>query len=202
MTSPDGSSGSISSVLLTWHFALNALFTVVSTCGINYYIDRDKMSKSGSREFTIVGTNTFPDTLVFTAIVALVVYAGSGGIRKRIAVTGDGPRPLRAEVLESSMFARVFMGGHRTVWSFVGYSLVVPGIVVSGLQTFACWYAVGFDKEPTCRTESLDNWLLCTEATKGLIAVFLYTLNYISAHDERQTDVQALFINKNAKKKD
>ena len=187
-----------SRVLITPHFAGNVIFSVVSTVGMNYLIDKyiKEQQQEPAAEYVIVGQTTPIDFLIFTAIVSLIVYAGTGSIVKRITssktpVTSRAPRPLSATVLDESSFARVFMGGQRTALGFVGYCLLLPGLVITCLQTFVCWRSQGYRGDAVCKTRNLEDWLFYTEMTKGIIAAIVFTINYIAAHDERQSEIRA-----------
>jgi hypothetical protein len=172
-------------------FWILLVVSVVLTCGVNYGIDYG-MNKDKDVPIKAADGNLLLNILIFTLIVGLITFFGSGSIHQRIRQNLQPP--VAQVVLCDTLFKRiVFFSWAIPSWKdrlprFLCQILFFPGIAIVILTYIICWFASHRNGVSYCEG---DVYFLCNFNMfwKGVTTGLLFALNYVAAHNDAQPEL-------------
>lgn len=181
---------SVAPIFFTGFFWIMLAINTILTVGINMGIDYG-MNKNKSPPVQVIAAGSIVEVIIFTEIVSLCVFFGSGEIHKRIR--NRQLRPVTRGALCDSLFKRIVLFSiSEPNWKsrlpkFMVQVLFVPGLFVTVLCWMFCWMANDFKSGPCSGTVwDLVGWNM---AWKGVTVIMLFTMNFAAAHNDETPEL-------------
>jgi hypothetical protein len=167
--------------------------TCCLTFGINYGIDYG-MHKNEDMVAVINGTSFIANVIITLLIIDVLCFFGGGSIRDRI-LQGDAQPVAQLALCDTLLKRIIFFSMAEPRWKvrfprFVAQTCLFPGLFVVLVVYAICWFASGCGTLPkdAC-VVPLKEWCAWTELWKVCIASSVYTVNYISMHNDAQPEL-------------
>lgn len=176
------------------HFYITGFITLVTTFGINYGIVY-ATNKDSPEKWVVFDSNVAISIILLHLIMPIIIFFGTGGIRKQI--TDGKQRPLSQTALCDTIIMRtLFFSLAVPNWKsrllrFVGNAFLVPAVPIAVIMAFACWADLGFCSltSPEKCEISLHAFLSLDASWKTAAALVLHTMNYLAAHSDAQPEL-------------
>eukprot|EP00758_Cryptobia_borreli_P004361 Tbor_TRINITY_DN4332_c0_g1::TRINITY_DN4332_c0_g1_i1::g.7805::m.7805 len=181
--------------LLTPYYWIALVINIILTFGINFAISRSIIIKYPEKN-VIFDLGVIINVIVTIIVVGLVVFCGTAGIRSRI-VKGKAHPIAQTSLCDTFIKRTVFFSMAVPNWRsrlfrFIANCMVINAPVVILTLLFACWADLGFPPLNSTAKCTLSHWSMYSSidaAWKSLMIIGMYTINFISAHNDAQPEL-------------